>query len=304
MMDKQPLYHISKEPHGLMSHSLVYLLIGTILLSGLTGCAFNSTKVYDGYAIKPMSGDKAQQMKLLFADSGKPLIEKKCFGIVASNETATCTEQRNMAVSFLMIESNALCTEHLKSIYGNEAALNISTGTLAAFSSGLAAISTGGQAAALSALSAFSNAERSLVNETVYRNLLTTAIATKIGEMRTTRATALMNHQHLPISEYPAGTAILEMQDYHESCSFMKGLETALKEGTQTTPESKRIQLEIKLEMLKSQILAYTNSRVAAKNTRGIKAEDEFLDTLQDQFEQLNQEVKLLSPASLPKAEK
>lgn len=298
-MNKQALPDMSKKSYRSKHHSFACLLMGTMLLSGLTGCAFNSTRVYDGYAVKPMSGDKAQQMRSLFTGSDKPLIPESCFGIVANTDTKTCTEQRNLAVSLLMMESNALCTEHLKSIYGNEAALNISTGTLAAFSSGLAAISTGWQAAALSALSAFSNAERSLVNETVYQNLLTTAIATKIGEMRTTKATALMNHQRLAITKYPAGTAILEIQDYHESCSFMKGLETALKEGSQTTPESKRIRLEAKIEMLKSQILAYTSTRASANESK-TKAKDVFLDTLQDQFKQLNQEIKLLSPVSLP----
>jgi len=76
----------------------------------------------------------------------------------------------------------------MKTILGNEAAFNIVTCTLTNGFSGAATIVAGEiTKSVLSGAAFFSNAERSLVNETVYKSELVTAVTKKIRETRGTK---------------------------------------------------------------------------------------------------------------------
>ncbi|ROH84452.1 hypothetical protein ED236_11015 [Pseudomethylobacillus aquaticus] len=189
------------------------------------------------------------------------------------------------AVNKAMMQSIHLCTEHVSSIYGNEAAFNISTGTLAALTSGWAAISTGGQASTLSAISAFTSSGKSLVNETVYKNMITTAIATKISEVRATKGSAL--RQTLTTGQSSLSQLDYDLLDFHQSCSFMTGLELALKEGTETSPVSKLMQLEQRKLQLQN-LLGVRESMDVNKKDQKLQ------DSLTNDLTQLDEQIKVL----------
>lgn len=176
-------------------------------------------------------------------------VQEECFNSpisgVADTETK-CMQQRNASVALLLNASDDLCQEHLKTIFGNEAKVNIITGSLATFFAGAATVANVATAkTTLSALSGFSSAERSLINETVYKDMLVTAVTKKIREARAAKATAIVPGSFKKtMDDYPMVLAIHDVIDYHYSCSFMYGLEKALEEGSQSGLEAKKAKLE------------------------------------------------------------
>jgi len=281
--------------------NLVACLLAAMLF---TGCALvENIGNYDGYAVKPLEGTQMDNLRNALTQSTKnnpqPLVALECFK-TQPPKSVDCTGQRNQAISFLMAESNNLCVEHIKSIYGNEAAFNIATGSLAVLTAGWASISSGGQVKTLSALSAFASAERSLVNETIYKSMLTSAIGTKIEEARATKGKALLLHKQEPYKNYRIEDALYDVIDYHESCSFYSGLQKALKEGTQVTQETRQRQLKTEADLLREKINVYLAINQGLKATFANDPEsikDPILKNLIDEFNRTNQAITSLSPA-------
>lgn len=230
-------------------HKLASFLLGVTLLVILGGCAGFWTKDYgvDVLTVNP-EGAAATLQKAIAKSGSSGFVDPSCFDVPApAGNEDKCKQQRNVAVSALLVASDDLCQAHFKTIYGNDAYYNILTGSVATLTSGAAAIAGGGSAkAALSAISAFSSAERSLINETVYKNMLVTATTKKIREVREGKATAMLLPGTLnkSVAEYPVVLAIRNVVDYHYSCSFMLGLERALEEGTQPGVEAKKARFE------------------------------------------------------------
>ncbi len=184
----------------------------------------------------------------------------------------------------LLTESDNMCQEHLKTIFGNEASFNILTGTVTNIASGAATI-TGGVAAksALSSVAFLSNAERSLVNETVYKNLLVTAVTKKIGEARTNSKATISAKFSSDIDTYSVLSSVNDIIGYHETCAFMYGLQKALDEGAQPNPESKKIKLEQDKLQLEIALQTRTNRIGAAaaitdEGAKGIRARIEAIE--------------------------
>lgn len=226
---------------------------GLACLLLLAGCMLNPTTASKDYGVDTLTLDqtgaayKLQDSIVRNATHSKGIVDEDCFGIpVDSTKAAVCARQRNAALATLLIASDDLCQAHLKTIYGNDAYFNILTGSVATLFSGAAAIAGSASAkAALASISTFSNAERSLVNETVYKNMLVTATSKKIREIRATKIAAMLPGNFAkPIDDYPMILAMRDVVDYHYSCSFMLGLEKALEEGTQSNVENKKAFLE------------------------------------------------------------
>ncbi len=231
------------------------LLAGLCGLVAVGGCAQFWSK---GYGVEELSfnvdGDSNRLQAALTRKTDPTtkvttgLVDAGCFNVpVDAGMESACLQQRNAAVAALVKASEDMCQVHLKSIYGNDAYYNIMTGTVATFFSGAAAIAGSASAkSALAAISTFSNAERSLINETVYKNMLVTATSKKIRETRDTRAAALMSPATFGKStaQYPMVLAVHDVVRYHYSCSFMQGLELALQEGTDSGIDAKKARLE------------------------------------------------------------
>jgi hypothetical protein len=244
----------------------IFLVVGLAGLLLLGGCMQNPYWSRDyGVEALTMSADSAA-MKLQQAitkKDGAGIVDAACFNVpTAAGDETKCQQQRNAALAALLVASDDLCQLHLKSIYGNDAYYNILTGSVATLFSGAAAIAGSASAkSALAAISTFSNAERSLINETIYKNMLVTATTKKIRETRDSKAASLLPSSFKKsIDDYPMVLAVRDAVDYHYSCSFMLGLEKALEEGTQSGVEGKMA----KLEQEKRTLELYVSARSAA----------------------------------------
>jgi hypothetical protein len=198
--------------------------------------------------------------------SAQGLVDIQCFGAVASEQQAACKQQRNEAIAGLVIGSETACLQHRRSIYGNDAGTNIALGTAAGLFAGWASVLTNThpyRSSILGALSLFATSERALVNETVYKTMIVTAVDQKIMEARSTRAQAIQGKFNQGIDSYSMNQALSDWVDFHNACSFMTGLQLALAEGTQGTNAQKVLRLRANLDAAQSQ---YASQSCAAKD--------------------------------------
>ena len=261
----------------------------------------------NGYSVLPLNS--ITNANALYGSIKTSMPESKgCFAVRDPKDSKLspeeCASQRNYLISVLMAESVNLCSTHLNSIYGNEAAWNIATGSIAGLAAVLATVSTGNAVPYFAGLSAFATTERALVNETVYKSMLTTAIGTKIREMREQKGKYLLARKKEPFSSYGMEEAIQDVLDFHEVCSFRRGLEVALAEGTNATTEQKRQQLEARAASLKLQIQLYikehenlTSSDIELDDKGAVKTKDPILKDLVEQFMAISHALIALNDA-------
>lgn len=198
------------------------------------------------------------------------LVRAECFASNLSGvDAAKCTAERNQAVAALIIGSEEICLAHRKTIYGNEASWNIGLGTFTNLFAGAASVATHEAAKSiLAALALFSNSERSLVNETVYKQMLITAVDRKIVEGRDTRMQTIYTALKQDINTYTMHEALRDVIVFHTTCSFMTGLQKALEEGSQASSAQRILRL-------KASLLSATNelATVSKDGSKDSKAE-------------------------------
>lgn len=224
----------------------------------LLGC----NSLYKDYSVTPIQvtkdspyGKLTQQLQKS-AENKDGLIDPECFGSgIPAAGVLSCTSQRNMAIATLVIGSEEACLRHRRSMYGNEATWNIGLGTLTNLFAGAASVvSAEHTKSILAALALFSNSERSLVNETVYKQMLVTAVDKKIVEMRDERMRIIYTSlKKDDIAAYSIHEALRDLILLHNKCSFIDGLEKALHEGTQDTSTVKMARLRSNLLLLRSE---------------------------------------------------
>lgn len=135
-------------------------------------------------------------------------------------------EQRNDLMNEIISLSNNSCELHKAKIIANSNTWNIASGSLTSILSGLGTV-VGGETtkAALSAGSAFSNSMRSLVNEEVYVESLATTIVRAIEIKRADKRTIIESRmKDLNISKYSIMDGLRDIEEYHQSCSFIVGI--------------------------------------------------------------------------------
>jgi len=221
-----------------------------ILLS-IVLAACESNPLYRGYSVKPLTLDDqynnlvGQLIVREVTDNARNkikvgLVDDACFRSDVKQQT--CTSQRNQAISALIISSEHACLTHRRSIYGKDAAWNLTLGTMTNLFAGAASVVTLEKHRPIfAALALFSNSERSLVNETVYKQMLIHAVDKKIVEIRNARMQQMYSSFKQPIDSYGMNQALSDVIMFHSSCSFMDGLQKALEEGTQN-PGPARLQ--------------------------------------------------------------
>lgn len=218
------------------------ILTAVVACFFVTGCGLLKKEASSGYGVPSLATADLDRQSLIIKrltgqdDAGNKLIDMACFHTPSADQkpdAATCTAQRNQALAALMLASDEICMAHRRSIYGNDAAFNITLGSLTSLFAGASTIATGESAKTIySALALFFNSERSLVNEVVYKQMLASAIDQKISETMDTKRDTLNRSLKKDITDYSAHQAITDMVDLHNSCSFMEGLRKALAEGT------------------------------------------------------------------------
>ncbi|KYQ95789.1 hypothetical protein AWY96_20740 [Serratia plymuthica] len=242
-----------------------------VLLSfSVVGCGLNSKKnLYNDYAALPVDGSTvgnyAELRNILIGEGsyenaqGKvvnipELIPKRCFG---DNVDDRCRYKRNEAIYALVIGSEQACLQHRKTIYGNDALFNVSAGSFTNLFAGIATVATPTTTKSVfSALALFSNAERSLVNEVVYKQMIVPAVDKKIMSIRAEKVTAMANRlKNESINDYGIDNALSDFINFHNSCSFMEGLRLALDEGVNDPKPGKINALNSRLLTLSAQIM-------------------------------------------------
>ncbi|UZE26892.1 hypothetical protein [Pseudomonas asplenii] len=229
------------------------LLLLPVLVSGCSSFKkLLGDDPYAGYAMPAIDETSLKpwgEIKRLLTQSPSPLIESRCFNAtVAGTDKEACRTGRNQAVQALVLGSENMCVVHRKSIYGNDAAFNITAGTFTNLFAGAATVSTVQTTkSVLSALALLSNAERSLVNETVYKQMLVTAVDKKIVAQREAKASQIANKLKLDYDQYNINQALMDFTDFHNSCSFMNGLRATLEEGTNDSHQQKIARLRANL---------------------------------------------------------
>jgi hypothetical protein len=133
--------------------------------------------------------------------------------------------------------------------------------------------------------------------------MLTTAIGTKITEMREQKGKILLKRKSESILTYGLEEAVQEVLAFHDSCSFRMGLQVALAEGTQTTTDVKRAQLEAKAILLMNQIRTYAETKkppiaYSLEPNGDNKITDPFLRSLVDQYRAVSNGIQALLPES------
>lgn len=251
-----------------MNHAHFLSLVGSVFL--LQGCASTAQDwLYKDYAAKSLSlGASTSYMALTQAlqsgqgadGRGPPLVRPICFSATSDTAQASaCTAERNQAVAALVVGSDELCVNHRKTIYGNEASWNVGLGTLTNLFAGAAAIATAEKSKSLlAALALFSNSERSLINETVYKQMLITAVDRKIVEMRDNRMQLIYTSLRQDISVYPMHEALRDVITLHSTCSFMTGLQKALEEGAQAGSTQRILRLKAALRTAIDELASFS----------------------------------------------
>lgn len=130
--------------------------------------------------------------------------------------------------AYLEVASDKICTVHLSKIFGNRAVTNATLGIVASGAGIAGGLVSGTAANALSGSSGFLTADRSILNEEIYRNYVAEAIIKEIIDNRN-------NLKNSILADIVAGpdsaSAILGPQEllqrvleYHNNCSFYAGL--------------------------------------------------------------------------------
>jgi hypothetical protein len=209
----------------------------SLLICNLTACTSIKDYAYQDYAVRgiTLDGDSEVQ-KLLATISSLKDDDGMKFSFNDCTPSSKCQFDRNRIFARLIASSDVLCTAHLKTLYGNEASSNFILGSLTTIFTTLSA-GAGGMVAKtnLAAIGAISSAERSLINDVVYKGALVPAVHQKILETRHSRRDGFSALYAADYASYPMERAVADAVDYHYTCSFMLGLQLALKEGTTNT---------------------------------------------------------------------
>ena len=242
----------------------------------LSGCSAYNDKVDDFadgafrmYVAKPLyetDGDTSKIRPSLLdvvikkEGSNQGIIDEGCYTFNESNEEL-CKQQRNIAISTLMLTSEEICVKHRRNIYGNEAGSSLFFGTLTNVFSGTATVvSPATTKSIFAALSFFTNAERSLVNETIYKQMMVSAIDNKIVSKRDESARDIVANLGKPIDQYSVAQAMYDVSAFHNKCSFMEGLRYALVEGEGNVNSRKADALKREINEIEMKMLVFKDS--------------------------------------------
>lgn len=245
----------------------------------LSGCASGTNWLYKGYGAAPVDTDVVKPYGDLVGiltrstDNTPALVDAACFGLAGADEGDRCRRQRNNAVAALMLGSENACLLHRKTMYGNEASYNIAFGSATSLFAGMASVvSDVHRKSILAALALFSNSERSLINETVYKTMLVHAVDKKILELRDTKAQAMQTRLRTSVADYSVNEALSDWTNFHSACSFMTGLQKALDEGIQGGNAQKMLRLKANLRSVEVELARCAAPKPPAAPASGASA--------------------------------
>ncbi|HEX8063840.1 MAG TPA: hypothetical protein VF535_11555 [Allosphingosinicella sp.] len=137
--------------------------------------------------------------------------------------------ERNRLAAILIKHADDVCTQELGRLTANEAITNTALATVASTLSGIATIVTGAHAKEIFAAgSGLATASRSHVNAHVFRNVLSTAVSRAIHIERDKQRAAIQAQLAKDSAAYNVDQMVVEVNAYHQTCSFYRGLTLVL----------------------------------------------------------------------------
>jgi hypothetical protein len=257
-----------------------------IVIGGFGGCG----KLTDSYYIDPLTEgnlSKVIELKNKLDDCG--ITTDACKNHTCNNYSK-CIGERNAALSTLIMTSDEMCMAHIAGILGNEATANLSFGSLTTFLAGASTVSTVTTSKSiLSGLATFSSAERSLMNDVVYKSMIAPVITRKISDHRLEKRRSLIKRmQDENLTTFSLDSGLMDVIDYHNSCSFIFGLEKALKEGEQDGTKLKKQALEEQLTVLRAQRSAMESNSYKDKDMNDYNLTKERIESIQKKLIELD----------------
>lgn len=156
--------------------------------------------------------------------------------------------ERNALVSQVWLLSDGVCLQHKAEIAATANSFNLTFGTLTTLLSGTASvIGAESTAKALAAGATASNSSRSLINEEVYQKTFAITILQAIDSERSTRKGPIAAGLLKSLAEYPIQTALVDLSEYHSSCSFIAGLQALTKALSERPPTKSAVESQIKV---------------------------------------------------------
>lgn len=211
------------------------LLLSSILLlsSGCMSGRYWNGQFYrvEGFLddVRTSQTESVDLHKICFPESLK---DGKCV-TPAYDLAATEKVPRNRLQAYLMAASDSKCSIHLSTLLNQATNVNLITG-VSALALGAAAplikpITTKNAFAAAAALS---TGERSLFNEEVFKQMVATTVLKAIISSRESQAAIIASRRDDNTTQYSVDDAIRDVIEYHDRCSFYRGL-TELSEAVE-----------------------------------------------------------------------
>lgn len=194
-------------------------------------------------------------------------------------------EKLNEFIGYAVALSDKKCNEHKALIISNANAWNIGTGTAAILFAGAAAVIDHAKTASdLAAAAAVTAGTQSLVNKQLYADAMGTTILRAIDVSRAKAKAKLV--LGLDDNNYTLPRALMDIQEYHDSCSLMAGLVEVTK--ALDNRKASANELDAQIETIKKQIKALTAVPAAAvpgptEPSAATQANVELLQTIQVQ---------------------
>jgi hypothetical protein len=214
---------------------------------------------------------------------------------------------RNRLASILMKHADDVCTMELGRLTANEAISNTLLASLSSALSGVATIVNGETAKEIFAGGAgFATATRSHINANVYRNVLSTAVSNAIHIERDKKRGAINAELTKDSTAYNVDQMIVDVNAYHQICSFYRGLTFVLKavERSKFEESDRAGSLRAAIELLDVRIAQLDAQKTAAgSDTARKEALQKQIDPLVEQRSGLVKELATVRAAAAGGAE-
>jgi hypothetical protein len=175
-----------------------------------------------------------------------------------------------------MKQSDDVCTVELGRMVSDEAMVNtgLSFGT-SALSTAATVVTGKLTKSILAGGSSLFNATRENFDSQVYRNVMSTAIATAIEKERAKDRAAILGHFEDSSVKYPVDRMVMDVNEYHQTCSFYHGLTLVLTAVSkdQNTTQFASLSAEISSVKQERDDLIARAAKAGAKEKEEIQAE-------------------------------
>lgn len=210
-----------------------------VILTLLTGCA----KIAGTYVPDPIM-DTSQSPYINTIDDISLMKLQLLYGSASSASSTLKGDNLKNFVATGMSLSDQKCEQHKSLILSNSNTWNVTTGTVSILLAGAASVVESADAASyLAAGAAATTGTQAVVNKEVYSNALATTILRAIDTVRAKKRKNL--EKGIASENYKPAQAILDLQDYHNSCSLMAGLVFINESITSRKPSQNEITAKI-----------------------------------------------------------